>query len=179
MLKFYLVTVFFLFIILFAGCGATSTGSRYEDKKEEKADDKKETESKDFVEDFDLTPYKTEFDLEEIKIDKPAGKELEIWYDYELENEEETSDTSEAADTAPGFRVQVISTDNLEEAENIRSEIYFRTSQKNVYITFDPPFYKVKVGDFTSRSEAENLSFQLSQMGYNEVRVVNDSIIIK
>jgi hypothetical protein len=80
--------------------------------------------------------------------------------------------------TAPGFRVQVISTDNLDDANKMRSEIYFKTNQKAVYIIFDPPFYKVEVGDFTNLSDAKSLTFKFKQMGYTEARVVNQAINI-
>ncbi len=62
--------------------------------------------------------------------------------------------------TTDGYRVQVISTDDIDEANLVRSELYEKTTRKEVYIVFEPPFYKVKVGDFTSKSEAENLTLQ-------------------
>ena len=80
--------------------------------------------------------------------------------------------------TVPGYRVQVISTDNLDEANTIRSEIYFKTNQKAVYVIFDPPFYKVEVGDFIDINDAKNLSFKFKQMGYKDARVVNETINI-
>ena len=70
----------------------------------------------------------------------------------------------------------MFTSDNLEDADSMRSNLYFKTTQKQVYITFDPPFYKVSVGDFKYYSNANNLSFKLKQMGYGESRVVTDSI---
>ena len=69
-----------------------------------------------------------------------------------------------------------MATDNLEEADSMRSDIYFKTTQKDVYLFFDPPFYKVLVGDFKQFSDAKNLSFKLSQMGYAESRVISDTV---
>ncbi len=80
--------------------------------------------------------------------------------------------------TTDGYRVQVLSTDNIDEANLVRSEIYEQTSRKEVYVIFEPPFYKVKVGDFTSNSEAENLRFKLNQLGYTESKVVQETVNI-
>ena len=77
-----------------------------------------------------------------------------------------------------GYRVQVLITDNLDEANNMRSDIYFKTNQKAVYIVFDPPFYKVEVGDFKNMADAKSLSFQLKQLGYSDARVINETINI-
>jgi hypothetical protein len=78
--------------------------------------------------------------------------------------------------TTDGYRVQVLSTDDIDEASVVRSEIYEKTARKEVYIIFEPPFYKVKVGDFTSKSEAENLRFELNQLGYTESKVVQETV---
>ena len=74
------------------------------------------------------------------------------------------------------IRVQVLSTDNIDEANRIRAEVYEKTTNKEVYVIFEPPFYKVKVGDFTSKSEADNLRFKLNQLGYTESKVVQETV---
>jgi hypothetical protein len=53
--------------------------------------------------------------------------------------------------------------------------VYFKLG-KDVYVNFEPPFYKVKVGDFTTRSEANDLKFKLNQLGYSEAKVVQETI---
>jgi hypothetical protein len=60
-------------------------------------------------------------------------------------------------------------------ANQISSEVYTKLN-RDTYITFEPPFYKVKVGDFRSRDEANDLRFKLNQLGYNEARVVQETI---
>jgi SPOR domain len=96
-----------------------------------------------------------------------------VWYGY--------GDTSSILErkimgTTDGYRVQVISTDDIEEANRVRAEIYEKTARKEVYITFEPPFYKVKAGDFTSKSEADDFKFKLNQLGYTEAKVVQETI---
>ena len=166
--------IFFAFIFLSAifisGC-SSSTGTRYETKKETKTattDDEKEN----LNEDFDITPYKTKIDLEAppITTDKLPP---DVWYGYQNSS---ADSEKKIIGTSDGFRVQVLSTDDIDEANRIRIEIYEKTMQKEVYVVFEPPFYKVKVGDFTSKSDANDLRFKLNQLGYTEAKVVQETV---
>jgi hypothetical protein len=171
--------IFFPLIItsfVFISCG-TSTGSRYdrtESKEKEEAASVEEDKLPSIAlkEDFDLGGYKGAVGVQKTETVVSDLRELDIWYGYD----ETGTEVSSEVEIAAGFRVQIVSTDNLEEANDIRSEVAFRTDQKNIYITFDPPFYRVKAGDFLNRSDAVELSFKLNQMGYPEARVISDSI---
>jgi len=66
----------------------------------------------------------------------------------------------------------------LANADSLRSELYNKTNQDHIYIIFDPPFYRIEVGDFTQISAANDLNFKLKQLGYSEARVVNEKINI-
>jgi len=157
---------------IFIGCSA-STGSRYETKTDTKTVTTAEGE-KEVVEDFDITPYETEIDIEAPPIS--TGKvPPDVWYEYSTLS---TDSLRNIIGTTDGYRVQVLSTDNIDEANLVRSEIYEQTSRKEVYVIFEPPFYKVKVGDFASKSEAENLRFKLNQLGYTESKVVQETVNI-
>jgi hypothetical protein len=163
-------------VVLLIGCSA-STGSRYETKEETgaKTSTSTSTEVKTEVsEDFDITPYETEIDIEAppLSADKLP---TDVWYGYKSSSPDSTK---KIIGTTDGYRVQVISTDDIEEANLVRSELYEQTTRKEVYIVFEPPFYKVKVGDFISKSEAENLRFKLNQLGYSESKVVQETVNI-
>ncbi|MGA9292017.1 MAG: SPOR domain-containing protein [Ignavibacteriaceae bacterium] len=168
----------FMISVLLISCSASTTG-RYgkEENNTKKKGEKKETQGKnEDNENFDLTPYRATFDV--------AGKEKrmktespDVWYNYKTRSASDTT-ASQIVGQVNGYRVQVYSSDNLEEADSIRTELYVETNQKAVYITFEPPFYKVKVGDFLKISEAKDLRFKLNQIGYTEARVVNDKINI-
>jgi len=173
-----------LSIFIIYSCSA-STDSRYADdknKNEVEKELKKETDSsvKNIVEDFDFTPYRTKLEIPEKEISIPTTIDYsEIWYQYE-ESEVDTSSqiNRKIIDKVNGYRVLILTTDNLEVANNMRSEIYFNTTQKDVYVIFDPPFYKVMIGDFINYPDANDLNFKMRQLGYNECRVVNETINI-
>lgn len=163
---------FFGLAVLIWGCSA-STGSRYETKNETNSSTDAE-EKKEVVEDFDITQYETEIDIEAPPIS--TGKvPPDVWYEYSTSS---TDSLRNIIGTTDGYRVQVLSTDDIDEANLVRAEIYEKTSRKEVYIIFEPPFYKVKVGDFTSKTEAEDLRFKLNQLGYTESKVVQETVNI-
>jgi len=167
--------IFLIFTII--GC-SSSTGSRYETKSNDKDVNNNEIINKEdqemIDEDFDIIPYKTEINIEEI----PSGSQVlpdGVWYGY---TDTVSTSSKMIAGTTDGYRVQVVSTDNMDEANQVRAEIYFNTKNKEVYITFEPPFYKVKAGDFTSHSEANDYKFKLNQLGYTEARVIQETVNI-
>ena len=80
--------------------------------------------------------------------------------------------------TEDGYRVQVLVTDDLDEANRLKSDVYFTKSVDEVYVDFEPPFYKVKVGDFSVQKSAEDLRFKLNQLGYKDAKVIKDKINI-
>ncbi len=168
----------FLFLLFASSCGS-STGSRYsrEGNKETEKNFAKEKSEKKYPEKFDLEKYRSKIKVPEAKKDSSVAADLDAWYNYHtIPSKNDTNKT--VIKTVPGYRVQVISTDNLDEANTVKSEIYFKTNQKAVYVIFDPPFYKVEVGDFIDINDAKNLSFKFKQMGYEDSRVVNETINI-
>ncbi|HMU42383.1 MAG TPA: SPOR domain-containing protein [Ignavibacteriaceae bacterium] len=159
-------------VLYLISCSA-STSDRF---KTTTKDSQKELTPKEnnFEEDFDFFKYRPPFQLPEPNIATKKNNS-EIWYEFNADtnniNKEKT-----ISGTTSGFRVQVLSTDDLDEANQMRSKIYFGTDQKDVYVIFDPPFYKVQIGDFTNSADADNLSFKLRQLGYSEARSVNETI---
>ena len=70
-----------------------------------------------------------------------------------------------------GFRVQVLSTKNGENAENMRMQLISQISH-SVQLIFEAPNYKVRVGAFTDRNDAERLRKQLFALGYRRAWIV-------
>jgi len=162
------------FAVLFYSCSA-STDTRYSKDAEKEVSKTKENEII-AEDDFDIKPFQTKF---EIPFESKETKDvpLDLWFGYSADiPEDQTKKT--VVDTIQGYRVQVISTDNLDEANGIRSEIYFKTNEKAIYVIFEPPFYVVRVGDYKNISDAKTLSFKLNQLGFAGTKVVNDLINI-
>ena len=164
-------TLVFVPIIFFhAGCSA-STSSRYE-KTNGNGDNEKVTVN----EDFDITQYKTKIELETISNNQGIS---DVWYEYENDSEDSNFGRNlKIIRTVDGYRVLVVATDNMGAANSVRADILAKIKRKEVYISFEPPFYKVKIGDFTDITESNNLKFRLNQLGYTEARVVQETVNI-
>ena len=67
--------------------------------------------------------------------------------------------------TTYGYRVQVFASADRERAEAIAAEARSRFGEP-VYVEFDPPLYKVRVGDCITRHEADTLKDRANAQGY-------------
>jgi len=172
-------SIFLLFIIItIYSCGTmTSVGSRFP-QPEKKSAGIKNSDTLTLKEDFDITPYKVNVNISDSipRFFNKSGIRLNAWYNYDSLS----TDTLGSKITKPmaGYRVLIVTTDNLDEANKVKSEVYFRLDRNPVYISFDPPFYKVKAGDFLNSSDANDYSFKLNQMGYSDSKVIRDTVNI-
>lgn len=175
-----------LFVLLIAllpitlvliGCGS-STGSRYT-KSEERTGidstifDYPESNRIKVNEDFDITPFKTKIEVP-LSQSQASSTENDIWYDYELNDQDNLQ--KKLIGTEEGYRVLVVSSDNLEDVDKIKLDIQTIVAGNEIYTNFEPPFYKLKVGDFKQQNSADNLRFKLNQLGYKEAKVVRETI---
>jgi hypothetical protein len=74
-----------------------------------------------------------------------------------------------------GYRVQVLATRYFERADSL-AVIMKNTVSDSVYVDFEAPNYKVRVGDFIDRESAESLQQDLVQMGYNSAWILRTRI---
>ncbi len=167
-------TLIFIPLIFFLADCSASTGSRYE--KNEKTNGNGDKKKVTVNEDFDITRYKTKI---EIKIISNNEGLSDVWYGYENGSQKSNFvQNRKIVGTVDGYRVLVVATDNMDEANSIRADMLAKIKRKEVYISFEPPFYKVKIGDFTDITESNNLKFKLNQLGYTEARVVQETVNI-
>ncbi len=74
-----------------------------------------------------------------------------------------------------GYRVQVLATRYFERADSL-AVIMKNTVSDSVYVDFEAPNYKVRIGDFIDRDSAESLQQELVQMGYNSAWILRARI---
>ncbi len=162
--------------LLLSSCSSSST-VRYDRDKEKKEEKSEEKTAQKYKEEFNIVPYRTNIDIKEKENSAEVTPDLNPWYGFE-QKDTSSVEAKTISGTTNGFRVQVRATDNLEEADSLKSELTLKVTNKGIYVIFDPPFYKVEVGDFVSMNEARNLNFKLNQMGYTESRVIASTINI-
>ena len=74
-----------------------------------------------------------------------------------------------------GFRVQILATRYFEYADSLAISISNQITD-SVYVEFEVPNYKVRVGDFIHRDSAESLQQELLYMGYKSAWILRSRI---
>lgn len=74
-----------------------------------------------------------------------------------------------------GYRVQVFSSQSLTQAQEAEKRVKAIT-QRKVYLHYDPPQYKVRVGDFLTRSLAIAFCDSIKRLGFQDAWVVRSLI---
>ncbi len=80
-------------------------------------------------------------------------------------------------DTVQGYRVQLMSTANIEEATQLRDSVSLFLPNHWAYVVYQTPYYKVRVGDFLSRIEANRMSSFIQELGFTDAWVVPDRVL--
>jgi hypothetical protein len=78
-----------------------------------------------------------------------------------------------------GFRIQIFASGSIDEANAMRQTAVQRLTEDSVYVVFDPPVYKVRVGDFRTRVEANQRLGVIGAMGFADAWVVGDRITMR
>jgi len=175
MRKFTLIFLYLITVVLITSCGSSidSTDNRY--KRATVAATVPQTKpASTLIEDFDFTPFFLELKDEKTKRIGMVSNDDELWWNYTQRDL-----LQKVTIRKPGYRVQVLATDDLDEAQQMRSDVYFRTNKNEIYVTYQPPLYKVKVGDYETPSGANNLAFKLNQLGFSTTQVVADTVNIQ
>ena len=74
-----------------------------------------------------------------------------------------------------GYRVQVLATKQLAKAEKLQKDLSSILNQK-IYIVFEAPNYKVRVGNFIDRNKAENFRKNIVKKGYESSWIIRTRI---
>ncbi len=85
--------------------------------------------------------------------------------------------TAAPPETLQGFRIQLLATNNFDEANLIRNSLNASNPDIWIYLVFEAPTYKVRAGDFVNRGEAKPLLDQFHAQGFKTAWVVPDRVI--
>jgi SPOR domain len=103
------------------------------------------------------------------RIDLLIKKQIDI-------NEETTRDTRR---TMSGFRIQVINSNDRNKVFAAKARIYQSYPELKPYLMYQPPNYKLKVGNFKTREEAEEYRKELIRDFPSGMYIVRDIIEVK
>lgn len=116
-----------------------------------------------------------------VEIDEFAGGG-EFSDETEVSGEIDTGDGGETYTTAgvvDGFRIQVSAVSYKDNADRIADEVRDRLAGYGVYVEYINDLYKVRVGDCSTRSEAESLRSKLVNLGYDDAWIVKSKVKIQ
>ena len=88
-------------------------------------------------------------------------------------NEETTRD---ARKTGKGFRLLVINTTKRDDAIAAKAKVYTNFPELKAYLLYQSPYYKLKVGNFKERKEAEEYQKKMKYYFPSGVYIMNDII---
>ena len=112
-------------------------------------------------------------DENELQIQRNKSVDAKSNYDDTIFNK--ITSESENLKEIVGYRVQICAVSNEETARNIQRDAIMKLN-KNIYLIFDSPYYKVRVGDCVTRYDAEILQKSIIRKGFNEAWVVKTKI---
>lgn len=75
-----------------------------------------------------------------------------------------------------GYRIQVISTNSRDQALSIKTELLSRFPDQKTYTSYQSPLFKVRIGNFIRKEDAEQFRKTLSRFYPRGVYVVEDVI---
>jgi hypothetical protein len=87
--------------------------------------------------------------------------------------------TRDSRRNIPGFRIQVINSSDRNKVFATKTRIYQQFPELKPYLIYQPPNYKLKVGNFRTSDDAEPYLDQLSKLFPTGVYLVHDIIEVK
>lgn len=115
---------------------------------------------------FDPSKYPVPLSIEEISSKKNiAVSPFDSFY------------ISTLPETLAGFRAQVMFTQDIDQAMQLRDSLNILLPDDWVYIVFDSPYYKVRVGNYLDRPSANKMVRMLIEKGFKDAWVVPDIVI--
>lgn len=80
---------------------------------------------------------------------------------------------------APGYRILVISSNNRNNVIEAKTKMYQEFPELSAYMMYQAPFFRLKVGNFKDRAEAEVYLADIQRLFDRGVYIVPDTIEIR
>jgi len=159
-------SILYILVLMTAGCSSSSQFTRDREQKQE-------TDIKRSLAEYEATLNPADYDqeievIEKIQVEeKKQRSPLEIPKDSLIIEEE----------IVQGFRIQIFSSSGVDEVTLMKDIANRKFFNDSVYVVYDAPVYKVRVGDFVNRYEANQRLPEFVEKGYRDAWIVPDRII--
>ncbi len=78
-----------------------------------------------------------------------------------------------------GYRILVLNTNDRDLTYKTKGQLLGRYPNQQLYMVYQAPFFKLKMGDFVSRKEAENFRTEISKTIPKGVFIVREMVFVK
>jgi hypothetical protein len=102
---------------------------------------------------------------------------VDILIKKQIQINEET--TRESRRNVPGYRIQVINSPDRNKVFAAKTRVYQDYPELKPYLVYQPPNYKLKLGNFKTAEEADPYVKKLTKLFPTGIYVVHDIIEIK
>ena len=75
-----------------------------------------------------------------------------------------------------GYRVQIVSTTSRDDAFRIKGDLLVKFPDEKSYVVFQSPYFKVRIGNFLKKDDAEKFRKQYAKLLPQGVYIVEDAI---
>lgn len=121
------------------------------------------------------TTWKRSVDTNSVVVHKDPRIDLLVKKQVQI-NEETSRD---ARRFVKGFRLMVITTSSRDEALAAKTKVYTYFPELKAYLWHQSPYYKLKVGNFKDRKEAEAVQKRLNSYFPKGVFIMPDTVEVK
>ena len=157
-----------LLAALITGCSSTKQNLAEEKLKSEQPKEKIL-----LLSEYEGTLNPVEFDREIEAAQKVRGNEQKQQNPLEIPKDS----MAIQEEVVQGFRIQIFSSSNMDEAILMKNLALEKFVGDSVYVVYDAPVYKVRVGDFLNRYEANQRLPEFVDKGYRDAWIVPDRIV--
>lgn len=91
------------------------------------------------------------------------------------EEQRRTQSLAEDAQNKLGFRIQLYTTTILDDALAMKDSVAQRFNT-DIYLFHDAPYYKIRLGDFITHQQADDILTRVKGYGYQEAWIVRSEI---
>jgi hypothetical protein len=81
--------------------------------------------------------------------------------------------------TAAGFRILVINTNDRNKAMDVKSKLMRGFPEHKTYLIYQSPYFKIHIGNFKSRPDAESLKKQITRLYPTGIIIIPSTIEVK
>ena len=124
---------------------------------------------------FSQDQKKVNFDHDKLKDPEPRWPKVVSPFSLDTKELKLVGNSDSSQIIIEGFRVQVLATSSQENADRLRDELAIEYG-KDIYIVFEAPNYKVRIGNFIDRRLAEKLRLELINKGYPSSWIIRTRI---